>query len=103
VKGSQIENYLSEKTGIDLRTVFDQYLRDIRIPVFEYFIKGNSLSYRWNNCVSGFTMPLKIYVSGKEMIVKPTQFLNTIKLDTENAIIKVDSNYYVGTLNVTGK
>jgi aminopeptidase N len=103
VKGSQIENYLSEKTGIDLRTVFDQYLRDIRIPVFEYFVKGNSLSYRWNNCVSGFTMPLKIYVSGKEMIVKPTQFLNTIKLDTENAIIKVDSNYYVGTLNVTGK
>ena len=48
VKGSQIENYLSEKTGMNLKPFFDQYLRDVRIPVFEYYIKGNELSFRWN-------------------------------------------------------
>jgi aminopeptidase N len=103
VKGSQIESYISEKTGINLKPVFDQYLRDIRIPVFEYSVKGSILSFRWDNCIPGFTMPLKIYISGKEQIVKPTPFFTTLKLETENAIIKVDPGYYVATLNITGK
>ena len=103
VKGSQIENYLSEKTGLNLKPFFDQYLRDIRIPVFEYFIKGNNLTFRWNSCVPGFNMPLKIYVSGKEKYLGPSTYFNTIKLDIENAEIKVDPGYYVGTLNMTGK
>jgi aminopeptidase N len=103
VKGEQIESYLSEKTGINLKSFFDQYLRDIRIPVFEYSVKGNDLSFRWSNCVPGFNMPLKIYISGKEQIVKPTSSLTTLKLDIDNAVIKVDPEYYVATLNITGK
>lgn len=102
VKGSQIENYLSEKTGMNLKTFFDQYLRDVRIPVFEYFIKGDSLTFRWNNCVPGFNMPLKIYVSGKEMNINPKTGFTSVQLDTENAVIKVDKGYYVATLNMNG-
>ncbi|MDO9581090.1 MAG: M1 family metallopeptidase [Bacteroidales bacterium] len=103
VKGSQIENYISEKTGMNLKPFFDQYLRDVRIPVFEYFVKGNDLTFRWNNCVPGFNMPLKISVSGKEIAIKPKAGFTTIKLDTESADIKVDPGYYVATLNLTGK
>jgi aminopeptidase N len=103
VKGSQIEDYLSEKTGTNLKPVFDQYLRDIRIPVFEYSVNGKSLTFRWNNCIAGFNMPLKIWVSGKELFLKPKTRFNTIQLDTENAIIKVDPGYYVANLNLTGK
>ena len=103
VKGAQIENYLTEKTGINLKTVFDQYLRDVRIPVFEYFVKGNNLTFRWNNCVPGFNMPLKIFVSGNETFIYPKPGFTTIKLDTENATIAVDPGYYVGMLNMTGK
>lgn len=99
VKGSQIENYLSEKTGLDLRTFFNQYLRDVRIPVFEYYVKGNELTFRWNNCVPGFNMPLKIYADGKGIIINPQQVLTTIKLEKENSEILVDKNYYVATLN----
>jgi aminopeptidase N len=102
VRGSQIEDYLSEKTGIDLKPVFDQYLRDIRIPVFEYLVKGNDLTFRWNNCVKGFKMSLKIWVSGKEMNINPTTAFTTIKLESENAVIKVDPGYYVASLNITG-
>jgi aminopeptidase N len=103
VKGSRIEDYLSEKTGIDLKTFFNQYLRDTRIPVFEYSVNGNNLTFRWNNCVRGFKMPLKIYISGKEQIIKPTTFLSTIKLDITDPVIRVDPGYYIATLNVTGK
>ena len=103
VKGSQIENYLSEKTGLNLRPFFDQYLRDIRIPVFEYFIKDTKLSFRWNNCVTGFNMPLKIYVSGKEKKIEPQTRFTTIDLGVSNAVIVVDPNYYAAALNMTGK
>lgn len=103
VKGSQIESYLSSKTGLDLKTFFDQYLRDIRIPVFEYYVKGNKLNFRWNNCVQGFNMPLKIFVSGVEKNINPSAGFKSIDLEAEHPVIIVDPNYYVAVLNITGK
>jgi aminopeptidase N len=103
VKGSQIENYLSDKAGLNLKYFFDQYLRDIRIPVFEYYIKGYDLTFRWNNCVQGFDMPLKIFISGTEKYLSPKTGFTTIKLDTANATITVDPGYYVAIFNLTGK
>jgi aminopeptidase N len=103
VKGSQIEAYLSEKTNLDLKSFFDQYLRDVRIPVFEYYVQGNKLTYRWNNCVDRFNMPLRMYVSGVRKDIVPTTRFTTIELDTENPEITIDANYYAGSLNMTGK
>jgi aminopeptidase N len=103
VKGSQIENYMSEKTGMKLKTFFDQYLRDTRIPVLEYYVKGKTLNFRWDNCVKGFNMPVKIYVSGKPLNIIPTQRFSTVELEAENAVIRADENYYIATLNLTGK
>jgi len=102
VTGSQIEKYLSEHTGINLQKFFDQYLRDTKIPVFEYYVKGNELTFRWNNCVRSFDMPLRILVAGKSLNINPKQSFSTIKLDTQDAEIKVDPGFYVGTLNITG-
>ncbi len=103
VKGSQIENYLSEKTDMKLVPFFNQYLRDVRIPVLEYYVKGKQLTFRWSNCVRGFDMPMKIYVSGKVMNIKPTTVFNTVEIDSENAVIVPDPDYYAATMNVTGK
>jgi len=103
VKGSQIENYMTEKTGINLKPFFDQYLRDVRIPVFEYYIKGKELTFRWNNCVRGFDMPLKIDLSGNTMILNPTEQFKTILLKSGKERVKVDPGWYVATMNMTGK
>jgi len=48
-------------------------------------------------------MPLRIYVSGIGKDIVPTTRFTTIDLETENAIILVDPNYYAATLNMTGK
>jgi hypothetical protein len=48
-------------------------------------------------------MPLRIYVSGERKDIVPTSRFNTIELGKDKAEIKVDPNYYVGTLNMTGK
>ncbi len=103
VKGSQIENYFSEVTGLNLKPFFDQYLRDIRIPVFEYFIKGSQLNFRWTNCVPDFNMPLRIYVSGEAITINPTVRISSIDMGITNANIVVDPDYYVASMNMTGK
>jgi aminopeptidase N len=103
VTGEQIENFLSEKTGFKLKPFFDQYLRDVRIPVFEYAVKEGFMIFRWNNCVTGFDMPVKIIVNDKKMTVNPKAMFSTIKLDSAGSEIKVDPGFYVGVLNMTGK
>src|SRR5688572_1926281 len=58
VTSQQIENYLSQHFNRNLTPVFDQYLRDVRIPLLETKIEKNKLTYRWNNVVNSFDMPI---------------------------------------------
>ena len=102
VTGEQVEDYIIAKTGLDLKRFFDQYLRDIRIPVFEYIVKNNEISFRWNNCVAGFNMPLKIWISGKPLFVKPSQSWSTIKTEISNPAVVIDKDFYVAGLNMMG-
>jgi aminopeptidase N len=97
VMGKQIEDYISQKAGTDLTKVFDQYLRDVRIPVFEYTIDGNTLRYRWANVVPGFNMPVEVTVApGQSRMIKPTETWQTMSISLGNpADFKVDPDYYV--------
>ena len=102
VTGAQVEEYIITKTGLDLKSFFDQYLRDVRIPVFEYLVKENEIVFRWNNCVPRFNMPLKIMVAGKPVIVKPSTGWTTIKSETPAPDVEVDKDYYVASMNMMG-
>jgi aminopeptidase N len=95
VDGSQIEEYVSKESGKDLTKVFDQYLRDTRIPVLEYSFGGKGLQYRWTNVVAGFEMPVKVQIgAGKEEFIYPTTEWKTIKAKSEKRLT-VDPNFYV--------
>jgi len=63
-----IETYISEKTGIDLSTFFDQYLRTIKVPELVYFVKNGRLQYKWDDVVPGFQMPLNVILGDGESI-----------------------------------
>ena len=102
VDGSQVEKYISEKAGTDLKPVFDQYLRDVKIPVFEYYVKENELTFRWNNCVPRFNMPLKIWIDGTARIINPSARFTAIKLDKTDPVIAVDKDFYVASFNMMG-
>jgi aminopeptidase N len=95
VTTKQIEDYLSQAVGLDLKPFFDQYLRDTRIPTFEYKVHGNNLEYRWTNCVAGFNIPLKVTINGKEKWLKP-QAEWIIMLQTPKDLkLEVDKDFYV--------
>lgn len=103
VTGDQIESYIIEKSGLDLKTFFDQYVRDVKIPVLEYYIKDNVLSYRWSNCVRRFNMPLQVTVNGEEKWLKPTQRWQNLKLDVPVKSFTVDPDYYAASFNILGE
>ena len=95
VDGPQIENYISEQAGRNLSKVFDQYLRDVRIPVLEYAFTGKGLQYRWINTVENFDMPVKVKLaSGKEEFLYPTNDWKTLKVKGDKSLT-VDRNFYV--------
>ena len=93
VETKQIEDYLSKNVGRDLSKVFDQYLRNTKIPVLEYSVEKNKIKYRWSNCIESFDMPVKVAVDGGKMeFVYPTTSWKTIKGKKD---LKVDENFYV--------
>ncbi|EIA07604.1 M1 family metallopeptidase [Flavobacterium frigoris] len=101
VTTKQIEDYLTTEVGIDLSTVFNQYLRDTRIPTLEYYFKGNTLGFRWTNSVYGFNMPLKVAINGKEMWLKPKTNWEQQIISVENPQLEIDKNFYVAGFDIT--
>jgi len=100
VTTKQIENYINQQSGIDFSKVYDQYLRTIQIPVLEYKLIDNNLSYRYTNCVNGFNMPLKISLT-REQWIKPTEEWQTLKgITEEDHKFSVDPNFYIKTKKV---
>ncbi len=95
VTTKEIEDYISKSIEINLSKVFDQYLRDVRVPIFEYEIIEGELFYRWNNVIDGFDMPIEVIIDGKNTILYPK--LEFKKLPIKNLFINVDDNYYIFT------
>ncbi|RDV16817.1 M1 family peptidase [Pontibacter diazotrophicus] len=101
VTTAQVENYLSEQTGRDLRPFFDQYLRDVRVPEFQYRMEGNRLMYRWNNSVADFNMPVKVHVNGKAQWLEPTTSWQELEGAPKKTKLEVDRNFYVRAAKAT--
>ena len=78
---------------MDLSKVFDQYLRDYRVPVFEYEINNGELNYRWSNVIDGFNMPVEVNIDGKSKFLYPSEKFK--KHPIKNLFINVDDDYYV--------
>ena len=97
VSGKQVEDYISRQSGLNLSKVFDQYLRTTKVPVLEYKLEVQRLSYRWNNVVRGFAMPIKVTTSaGVFEWIQPTEGWKTtaVKLNRPEDF-RVDDNFYV--------
>ncbi|WP_028281716.1 M1 family metallopeptidase [Olleya marilimosa] len=95
VTTQQIENCLAEESGLDLKEIFNQYLRTTKIPVLEYQVEGKKLHYKWTNTVKDFVMPIKIEVNGINHWITPSKEYQTLKLKSKDSNIKVDNNFYV--------
>lgn len=62
ITSKQLEDYIIEKTGLQLDKFFDQYLRNTEVPELEWYVnkKEKKLYYRFTNTIDGFTLPLTV-------------------------------------------
>jgi len=104
VTSEQIEEYIIQKTGIPMGTVFDQYVRDIRVPTLEYQFRDGQLHYRWDNVVEGFTMPVDVMIGEKSLRLGASDQWQTLEWEnSDQSDLTIDPDYYVGSFNLLGK
>jgi aminopeptidase N len=91
----QIENYLIKRTGLKLKPFFDQYLRTTKVPIIEFKEENGEIKYRFNHIVEGFSIPVRIYIDGKEEWITPKKKWKKLKGVYDLSKIEVDKNYYL--------
>ncbi len=94
VTTKQVEDYISERTGIDLTEFFQQYLRTTMVPVLEYRLAPGEITYRYTNVVPGFDMPVRIYVDDKPHWLFPKSSWKTEKIEGVEDM-SVDPSFYI--------
>ncbi len=95
VSSKQIEDFLSQETGIDLTEFFNQYLRTTKVPTLEYTINKKTLKYRWINIVEGFDMPIQVIINDEDMWLFPKAEWQTMNLESKQSTIKIDPDFYI--------
>ncbi len=98
VSTDQIVDYISFKTNMDLGPVFDFYLMNPSIPVFEYFFREGAIYYRWNGTDPGFNMPIDVIMKGEPIRLYPASDWN--RTETKGEELEVDPDYYISVLKM---
>ncbi|MCU7616817.1 M1 family metallopeptidase [Chryseobacterium sp. PBS4-4] len=90
VTTEQIEKYISEKSGIDFSSIFNQYLRTTKVPVLEYSQNGTELKYRFTNVVKNLNLPVRF----GDQTISPTESWQNITLKSSQPV-EFNKNYYL--------
>ncbi|EAZ94546.1 aminopeptidase N [Flavobacteria bacterium BAL38] len=80
ITSDTVIDYFNKASGMDLSSIFHQYLYTNQVPVFLYKIKGDYLYFSWNNTTDDFNMPLDIGFEDTKIRLQPTIKEQKIKL-----------------------
>jgi len=94
VKTQQIETYINTKSGVDFSKMFDQFLRDRRIPQLNYKSDGAKLTYWFTEVVDGFSFPTRIVINQKETTIEPTTQQQILDFGSTIETVELDRNFY---------
>lgn len=88
------EDFFNAATKVDLKPVFDQYLRHTALPELQVMKNGTQLKYRWIADVKGFNMPVDVFVNGKEKRLHPTQEWKTLPKEVKDFKVN-ETEFYI--------
>ncbi len=101
VSSKQVEDYISEKKGVDLTDFFNQYLRTTMVPKVEYKFDENKLSFRYVNIIENFDMPVIALVNGKEEWIFPTSEWKTKEFSLIVKDVSIKKDFYVESIMIS--
>jgi len=93
---AEVEKFWSEKVGRDLSTLFDQYLRETKVPTLEITKQGNHFKYRWSDCLSNFNAPVRVELNNEMVWIYPTTVWKEYKTKKKVESLTIDKNFYAG-------
>lgn len=97
VSSKQVEDYIMQKSGLDLNVFFNQYLRTTMIPKVEYKVEDNKLKFRYTDILKNFKMPVIAIINGKEEWVEPTSEWKTKEFSSSIETAEIKKDFYVIT------
>ncbi len=98
ITSDDLEKFTSEFLGLPLENFYDQYLRDPRVPILEYYYKDGNLHYRWMNCIRAFDMPVDVIIDETNYRLNATSSWQT--LPSTSSDLDVDLNFYVSKMKI---
>ncbi len=101
VTTEEIEDYISDQSGIDLTEFFEQYLRTSMIPVLEYRLQKGEIQYRYTEVVPGFDMPVRIFLREEAHWLFPTATWKKEKIKGVEDM-SIDKNFYIIPKEIKG-
>jgi aminopeptidase N len=104
VTTQQIENYISKNLKFDYSKVFDQYLRTIQVPEFDFYFTSDKekVFYRYTNCVEGFDLPLLLKSNEVKLKIVPGGQWKSLELKEGESVVfdkgLIEKMYYVNAV-----
>lgn len=65
--------FFNTESGMNLTSIFNQYLQHTSIPKLQIKKKGSKIFYRWQAEETNFSMPIDTKIKGKELRIFPTE------------------------------
>jgi aminopeptidase N len=88
--------WFNQRTKMNLKPVFDQYLRHTAIPTLELKFNdaAGTVSYRWKAEEPGFTMPVKVGSKNQWRTIQPTTQWKTMKTSLKKEEFSVATDLF---------
>lgn len=97
VSSKQVEDYIMQKSGLDLNMFFNQYLRTTMIPKVEFKVEDNKLKFRYTDILQNFKMPVIAIINGKEEWIEPTSEWKAKEFSSSIETAEIKKDFYVIT------
>jgi hypothetical protein len=83
-----------------LAPVFNQYLRDVRIPTLEYYFLKGYIYYRWTNARPEFRLSVPVTLGNETLQLAGTTEWTRYPGMVKEAALQIDPDYYVGEMKI---
>src|SRR5690606_33705287 len=92
------ENFFDRATDVNLKPVFDQYLRHVGIPELLFKKEGNNILYRWEADVENFEMPVDVFINKSKTRLLPDKTWKILGNNLKLVDIEIDDHeFYIKT------
>jgi aminopeptidase N len=96
-----VVKFVNERLGMDLTSMFDEYLRHAELPTLELAFSETegTLAYRWKADERGFAMPIRAGRPSAWQLLRPTTDWQVMKTDIKKDDFELATDLYY--VNVT--